>query len=366
MRKWNGTEWEVLLKDYGKGVKDLDDRTAEIQTSMKGLTSDVKQLSITTTEQGKQILDANTKIEQTSQKIEAKVDIKQVEDYIGGIGPTNEIRNTRFTQGTKYWGYYTADKSPLIVDKDTTHLGDFSLKLSVSGQTAPIYNSFTSNRIPVTPGEDVVVSAYFMTKNIDEHYNKKIRMVAVFWKSDGTQLNAGTNDFTIKNDTWTRQEFTKVAPPEAALVGFRAYVIQNGTIWVAHPMLQKGTKANSYIENPNDMVDKDKLMDDLADKVATADYKQKVTEYDRRILATEKGVEISAKKEETYTKKEVDGTFATGAYGKTMEGRIEVTENGIKNTVQKGSIISEINQTSETIKIKAGKIELDGILWLNL
>ncbi|WP_078213976.1 phage tail spike protein [Bacillus mycoides] len=358
LKKWNGTEWEVLVKDYGKDVKTLDERTAEVQKSVKGLTSTVDQLTITTTDQGKQILDANTKIEQTSQKIEAKVDIKQVEDYIGGIGPINDIRNTRFTQGTKYWGL--GAKFPAVVDKDTTFLGDSSMKLTVTGETAPAYNSFTSNRVPVTPGEDVVVSAYFMTKNIDEHYNKKIRMVAVFWKSDGTQFSAGTYDFTIKNDTWTRQEFTKVAPPEAVLVGLRAYVLQNGTFWMAHPMLQKGTKASSFIENPNDMVDKDKIIDDLADKVATADYNQKVTDIERRVSATEKGVEISAKKEETYTKKEVDGTFATGAYVKVMEGRIEVTENGIKNTVQKGSIISEINQTAETIKIKAGKIELDG------
>ncbi|MEK4581791.1 phage tail spike protein [Bacillus sp. FSL R12-0074] len=360
LKKWNGTEWEVLVKDYGKDVKDLDERTANFETSMTGLTSDVEQLTITTTDQGKQIFEANTKIEQTSRKIEAKVDIKQVEDYIGGIGPTNEIRNTRFTQGTKYWGL--GAKFPAVVDKDTTFLGESSMKLTVTGETAPAYNSFTSNRVPVTPGENVVVSAYFYTKNIDEHLNNKLRMVAVFWKSDGTQLNAGTNDFTIKNDTWTRQEFTKVAPPEAALVGFRAYVIQNGTMWVAHPMLQKGTKASSFIENPNDMVDKDKIIDDLADKVATADYNQKVTDIERRVSATEKGVEISAKKEETYTRKEVDGTFATGAYVKTMEGRIEVTENGIKNTVQKGTVISSINQSAEAIDIDAKRIGLKGFV----
>ncbi|WP_242272148.1 phage tail spike protein [Bacillus cereus group sp. BfR-BA-01310] len=360
LKKWNGTEWEVLVKDYGKDVKTLDERTAEVQKSVKGLTSTVDQLTITTTDQGKQILEANTKIEQTSQKIEAKVDIKQVEDYIGGIGPTNEIRNTRFTQGTKYWGL--GSKFPAVVDKDTTFLGDSSIKLTVTGETAPAYNSFTSNRIPVTPGENVVVSAYFMTKNIDEHYNKKIRMVAVFWKSDGTQFSAGTYDFTIKNDTWTRQEFTKVTPPEAALVGLRAYVLQNGTFWMAHPMLQKGTKASSFIENPNDMVDKDKIIDDLADKVATADYNQKVTDIERRISATEKGVEISAKKEETYTRKEVDGTFATGAYVKAMEGRIEVTENGIKNTVQKGTVISSINQSAEAVDIDAKRIGLKGFV----
>ncbi|MED1508750.1 phage tail spike protein [Bacillus proteolyticus] len=360
LKIWKGTEWEVLIPDYGKDVKDLDERTAKFETSMKGLTSDVKQLSLTTTEQGKQILDANTKIEQTSQKIEAKVDIKQVEDYIGGIGPTNEIRNTRFTNGTKYWGL--GAKFPAVVDKDTTFLGDSSIKLTVTGETAPAYNSFTSNRVPVTPGEDVVVSAYFMTKNIDEHYNKKIRMVAVFWKSDGTQFSAGTYDFTIKNDTWTRQEFTKVAPPEAALVGLRTYVIQNGTFWLAHPMLQKGTKASSFIENPNDMVDKDKILEDLGDKVATEKYNQKVTELDRRITANADGIDLRALKTEVYTQEQANGKFATDAYVKNMESRIQVTENGIKNTVQKGSVISSINQSAEAVDIDAKRIGLKGFV----
>ncbi|MED1092687.1 phage tail spike protein [Bacillus paramycoides] len=359
LKKWSGTEWEVLLKDYGKDVKDLDERTAEVQKSVKGLTSTVDQLAITTTDQGKQILEANSKIEQTSQKIEAKVDIKQVEDYIGGIGPTNEIRNTRFTKGTKYWGL--GAKFPAVVDIDTTFLGDSSMKLSVTEETAPTYNSFTSNRVPVTPGEDVVVSAYFMTKNIDEHYNKKIRMVAVFWKSDGTQFSAGTYDFTIKNDTWTRQEFTKVAPPEAALVGLRAYVIQNGTVWVARPMLQKGTKASSFIENPNDMVDKDKIMEDLADKVATEKYNKKVTELERSITANADGVSIISKKHETF----VNDTF--DAYVKQTGSKLQVLDEGILAEVKKGNIIAAINFSSEKLVIDVSKVNINAdtmVKWL--
>ncbi|PEE39397.1 phage tail spike protein [Bacillus pseudomycoides] len=367
LKKWSGTEWEPLIPDIGKDIKELDERTAEIKSDVKGLTSTVDQLSLTTTEHGKQILDANTKIEQTSQKIEAKVDIKQVEDYVGGIGAINLIRNSRFTQGTKYWGYYTADKSPLIVDKDTTHLGDFSLKMSVAGQTAPIFNSFTSNRIPVTPGEDVVVSAYFYTKNIAEHDRGKIRMVPVFWKSDGTQLKAASNDFAIPNDTWVRQSYTLKAPDEAALAGLRAYVLQNGTMWMAHPMLQKSAKASSYLENPNDIVDKDKIMEDLADKVATQDYNQKVTELDRQIKVNAEGLSFAAKKTEVYSKTESDGKYATDAYVKTMEGRIDITEKNILSSVKKGDIISSINQTAETITIDVKKLNINAdtiVTWL--
>ncbi len=34
-------------------------------------------------------------------------------------------------------------------------------------------------------------------------------------------------------------------------------------------------RASSYIENPADMVDKDKIMEELADKVATEQYTKK-------------------------------------------------------------------------------------------
>ncbi|SDY37609.1 hypothetical protein [Bacillus sp. 166amftsu] len=139
-----------------------------------------------------------------------------------------------------------SSKFPAVVDNNVTHLGDFSLRLAVTGETAPAYNSFTSNRVPVTPGEDVVVSAYFYTKDIAEHDRGKIRMVPIFWKSDGTQLKAATNDFAIPNDTWVRQSHTLKAPADAAKVGLRAYVLQNGTFWMAHPMLQKGDKTSAY------------------------------------------------------------------------------------------------------------------------
>ncbi|MEH6977973.1 phage tail spike protein, partial [Bacillus pseudomycoides] len=367
LKKWSGTEWEPLIPDIGKDIKELDERTAEIKSDVKGLTSTVDQLSLATTEQGKQILEANTKIEQTSQKIEAKVDIKQVEDYVGGIGNINLIRNSRFTQETKYWGYWTADNSPMVIDKNTTFSGDFSCKLSCYGQTSLVYSSFTSNRIPVQPGEDVVISAYFMTKNTDEHYNKKIRMVPIFWKSDGTQLKAAVNDFTIPNDMWVRQSHTLKAPDEAAHVGLRAYVLQNGTFWMAHPMLQKSNKASSYLENPNDIVDKDKIMDDLADKVATQDYNKKMTEVDNKFTITQEGLDLRAKKTEVYTKTETDGTFAKDAYVKSMEGRLQVTEKEITSTVRKGDIISAINQTAEKITIDVAKLEINAdtvVKWL--
>ena len=50
---------------------------------------------------------------------------------------------------------------------------------------------------------------------------------------------------------------------------------------MAQPMLQIGDKPSSFQENPVDIVDKDKIMEELADKIATEKYNQKITELER-------------------------------------------------------------------------------------
>ena len=53
------------------------------------------------------------------------------------------------------------------------------------------------------------------------------------------------------------------------------WVRKNGRLWMAQPMLQIGDKPSSFQENPVDIVDKDKIMEELADKIATEKYNQK-------------------------------------------------------------------------------------------
>ncbi|MES5892971.1 phage tail spike protein [Bacillus cereus group sp. RP43] len=105
---------------------------------------------------------------------------------------------------------------------------------------------------------------------------------------------------------------------------------------------------------------KEDLLGELANKLATERFNQKMTLIDNRFSVNEKGIDLAAKKTEVYTQTQSNDKFATNAYVRDMEGRIQVTEKNILSTVKQGEIISSINQTAETIKIKAGKIELDG------
>ncbi|MDQ7236517.1 phage tail spike protein [Bacillus pacificus] len=105
---------------------------------------------------------------------------------------------------------------------------------------------------------------------------------------------------------------------------------------------------------------KEVLLDELANKLATEQFNQKMTMIDNRFSVNEKGIDLAAKKTEVYTRIQADGQFAKDSYVRDLEGRIQVTETNILSTVKKGDIISSINQTAEKIKIQAGKIELDG------
>ncbi|MBL3768268.1 MULTISPECIES: phage tail spike protein [Bacteria] len=105
---------------------------------------------------------------------------------------------------------------------------------------------------------------------------------------------------------------------------------------------------------------KEDLLDELAHKISTEQFNTKMTQIDNRFVINEQGLDLRALKTEVYTTTESDGRYATGAYARDLEGRIQVTEKNILSTVKKGEIISSINQSAERIKISADLIDLVG------
>ncbi|PHB60907.1 phage tail protein [Bacillus wiedmannii] len=105
---------------------------------------------------------------------------------------------------------------------------------------------------------------------------------------------------------------------------------------------------------------REEALKQIADKVATAEYNKKTTEIDNRLKINEEGIGLSAKKTEVYTRVEANGTFATTAYVKTMEARIDVAERNINLSVKEGNVIAAINISKETIQLDAKRINLRG------
>ncbi|PEI32378.1 peptidase S74 [Bacillus wiedmannii] len=109
-------------------------------------------------------------------------------------------------------------------------------------------------------------------------------------------------------------------------------------------------------------VDKNKqdLLWELANKLATEQFNQKMTLIDNRFTINEQGINAAAKKTEVYTKTQADGQFAADSYVRDMESRLQITEKGVSISVKENDVIAAFNMSKENIKLNAARIDLVG------
>lgn len=105
---------------------------------------------------------------------------------------------------------------------------------------------------------------------------------------------------------------------------------------------------------------KQDLLNELANKLATEQFNQKMTLIDNRFTINEQGINAAAKKTEVYTKTQADGQFATDSYVRDMEARLQLTEKGVSISVKENDVIAAINMSKENIKLNAARIDLIG------
>ncbi|HHK5535002.1 TPA: phage tail spike protein [Bacillus mobilis] len=105
---------------------------------------------------------------------------------------------------------------------------------------------------------------------------------------------------------------------------------------------------------------KEDLLAELANKLATEQFNQKMTLIDNRFTINEQGINAAAKKTEVYTKTQADGQFATGSYVRDMETRLQLTEKGVSISVKENDVIAAFNMSKENIKLNAARIDLVG------
>ncbi|MEB4820153.1 phage tail spike protein, partial [Bacillus thuringiensis] len=114
-------------------------------------------------------------------------------------------------------------------------------------------------------------------------------------------------------------------------------------------------------------VDKNKqdLLGELANKLATEQFNQKMTMIDNRFTINEQGINASAKKIEVYTKEQANGQFATSSYVRDMETRLQLTEKGVSISVKENDVIAAFNMSKENITLNANRINLVGFITAN-
>ncbi|PEF99649.1 phage tail spike protein [Bacillus toyonensis] len=341
----------------------FDKRVTVVEKTADGVSQNVGKLLETQTAQGKQISDAQSTIKQHSDALDLTVKMKDVENYVGGLGSINEIRDAGFTQGNKYWGWATGHS----IDPNLKYKGYNSFSMNTIGQTQDVWWGAFSQFIDCSPNEDIVTSAYFNTDG-KVPIDNGVFIELEFWQSNKTtRISTARERVQIINNTWVRAICTAKAPAGTGFVRFRPYVQRNGRAWFCMPMLQRGKVATEFWLHPKDQTDADKMIEDIANRVATKDYDKKTTELERLISANAQGISLAAVKNEVYTKQQADGRYADKAYVEKQAGRIDVTEKAITSTVQKGDIISAINQTAEQIQIDVAKLKINAdtiVKWL--
>ncbi|MGF2619142.1 phage tail spike protein [Bacillus cereus] len=105
---------------------------------------------------------------------------------------------------------------------------------------------------------------------------------------------------------------------------------------------------------------KQDLLDELANKLATEQFNQKMTMIDNRFTLNEEGIDAAAKKKEVYTIEQANGQFAKDSYVREMESRLQLTEKGVSISVKENGVIAAFNMSKENIKLNAARIDLVG------
>ncbi|MCQ6341626.1 tail fiber domain-containing protein [Bacillus cereus] len=107
---------------------------------------------------------------------------------------------------------------------------------------------------------------------------------------------------------------------------------------------------------------KQDLLDELANKLATEQFNQKMTLIDNRFTINEQGINAAAKKTEVYTIEQVNGQFAKDSYVRDMETRLQLTEKGVSISVKENDVIAAFNMSKENITLNANRINLKGFI----
>ncbi|PFE64398.1 hypothetical protein CN319_28190, partial [Bacillus cereus] len=344
------------IKTVEKTQVNFSERVTTVEKTADGIKENVTSLKEIQTKQGTQLQEAKSGWETTAKALEGKVEIKDVENYVGGIGNQTVLRNVLWKNDTKYWQL----TSNVARDTQVTYKGCNSLSVITAGNASNLYKGASHDYINAGPGWNYVFSAYFYTDNkasIDAGAAIELQCYDV----NNKMIKSYLQEITISQGTWIRTHVAGLLIEGTKKVKVLFWVRKNGRLWMAQPMLQIGDKPSSFMENPVDIVDKDKIMEELADKIATEPYNKKVTELERGISATAEGVEITSKKQEKF----INETYA--AYVKETGSKLKVLDEGILAEVKKGNIIAAINFSTEKLEIDVSKVAINAdtmVKWL--
>ncbi|PFA75814.1 phage tail spike protein [Bacillus cereus] len=385
------TEIEKSVDGVKTTVSTVQKDQGTMQTTLNQVkqTTDSNSQTITTLSQtqGKQgeVIQQNTSdITQLNNQIKSKVTDTQMQEYVGGLGSTNMLLNTAFekrdidknsgaitnrTPSMDKWNIANPSGTTVVAETVRNREGYNSIKIEDLTATANRYTGIKQS-IPASISSGDYVASVWVYTDDKTTINQGGQLYLQFYNgATGTTTTAGVDiTNTLVNGQW-KLFSVKITAPAVTITTLQMelWVRQKGRIWVSQPMLQQGSARSTFMENPKDIGNYDALVGEIAKKVATSDFNNKVTQMETTINQQSNRIDFKAEKTDVYTKTEANGQFGSKAMVEKHESSITLMSNEINSTVKKGDIISSINQTAEQITIDVSKLAINAdtmVKWL--
>ncbi|MEB9586385.1 hypothetical protein P4J65_14815, partial [Bacillus cereus] len=214
----------------------FDKRVTAVEKTADSISQSVGKVQEIQTQQGKTLSEATTTIGQHSEALKLTMKKKDVEDYVGGLGTVNELRDADFKLGQKYWFWNSGNGATGSVDTNLKYKGMNTFAITVTGQTQDRWWGLTSQFIECQVNEEFVASGYFNTDGKTPIDGGGAFIEIEWWTADKkTRIKTARTNITVVNHTWVRAVCTDKAPANAAFVRWRYYVTRNGRLWCAAP-----------------------------------------------------------------------------------------------------------------------------------
>ncbi|WP_336769473.1 phage tail spike protein [Bacillus bombysepticus] len=215
-------------------------------------------------------------------------------------------------------------------------------------------DEFTKKTTEIEKSVDVVKNTVTSVQNSQAGFEK--RMTTVEQTATGLSSTVSNLNNVVSDQGKKLTEANSKLEQQATAIGAKVELKQ-----------VENYVAGFKIPELKQIVDKNKqdLLGELANKLATEQFNQKMTLIDNRFTINEQGINASAKKTEVYTKDQANGQFATSSYVRDMETRLQLTEKGVSISVKENDVIAAFNMSKENITLNANRINLVGFITAN-
>ena len=215
-------------------------------------------------------------------------------------------------------------------------------------------DEFTKKTTEIEKSVDVVKNTVTSVQNSQAGFEK--RMTTVEQTATGLSSTVSNLNNVVSDQGKKLTEANSKLEQQATAIGAKVELkqVENYVAGFKIPELKQTVDKN-----------KQDLLGELANKLATEQFNQKMTLIDNRFTINEQGINASAKKTEVYTKNQANGQFATSSYVRDMETRLQLTEKGVSISVKENDVIAAFNMSKENITLNANRINLVGFITAN-